>query len=410
MIKHLFKLVWNRKRANSLILIEILISFLVLCGLFSTAIFGVQGYKSPLGFDYRDRWLMHISGEPRMIAPLEEREAARASLGQMIDMVRALPEVRSASVTYNCPYSGMRVMSVVDTPDGQEQQVIWGASTAEALPTLGLELREGRWFEEGDETRDEIPVVLSQNLAELFFGKESAVGRLVPEMEDESEDTEDDEEDQARRIVGVITDYRCDGELARAPYTIFRPLDIADVDDIFPSNFIIHVQPGTDASFEEILNEKLQEIQPGWSFAVSRLTDMRDDRLKNVIMPFVVVCIVAAFLVTMVGLGLVGVLWQNLLRRTAELGLRRAMGASAWSVQRQILGELLVLSLLAMFVGSVLFLQFPLLGIIGFVSWSTYLLALALSLISIAFIVALCGLVPSWLATRITPAQALSYE
>ena len=35
MIGHYLKLVWNRKRANGLILAEILISFLVLCAVFA---------------------------------------------------------------------------------------------------------------------------------------------------------------------------------------------------------------------------------------------------------------------------------------------------------------------------------------------------------------------------------------
>ena len=41
-----------------------------------------------------------------------------------------------------------------------------------------------------------------------------------------------------------------------------------------------------------------------------------------------IIAVVALFLVFMVGLGLVGVLWLSVTRRTAELGLRRAMGAT----------------------------------------------------------------------------------
>ena len=44
-------------------------------------------------------------------------------------------------------------------------------------------------------------------------------------------------------------------------------------------------------------------------------------------------CLITSFLMIMVGLGLVGVLWLNVTRRTAELGLRRAMGASSISVR-----------------------------------------------------------------------------
>ena len=38
--------------------------------------------------------------------------------------------------------------------------------------------------------------------------------------------------------------------------------------------------------------------------------------------------LVAGFLMVMVGLGLIGVLWQNVTQRTREIGLRRATGAA----------------------------------------------------------------------------------
>ena len=42
MIRHVFKLVWNRKRSTGLILVEILICFLVLCGILASGIYLVQ--------------------------------------------------------------------------------------------------------------------------------------------------------------------------------------------------------------------------------------------------------------------------------------------------------------------------------------------------------------------------------
>ena len=50
MIKHLFKLAWNRKGANALVVVEIFVSFLVV---FGVALLGVQyasTYWRPLGF------------------------------------------------------------------------------------------------------------------------------------------------------------------------------------------------------------------------------------------------------------------------------------------------------------------------------------------------------------------------
>ena len=69
----------------------------------------------------------------------------------------------------------------------------------------------------------------------------------------------------------------------------------------------------------------------------------------------------------MVALGLLGVLWQNVTQRTREIGLRRAKGAAKVDVQRQILGEIGVMTTLALLAGVLVVVQFPLLDIIYFV-------------------------------------------
>jgi putative ABC transport system permease protein len=120
--------------------------------------------------------------------------------------------------------------------------------------------------------------------------------------------------------------------------------------------------------------------------------------------------LVASFLILMAGLGLVGVLWQAVTRRTEEMGIRRALGATARRVQWQILGELLVLTTAGVLIGSAIFLQMPILQIIGWIPWEAYLLSLGASLLIIYLFVVVCGLYPSWLATRIHPAEALQYE
>jgi putative ABC transport system permease protein len=54
--------------------------------------------------------------------------------------------------------------------------------------------------------------------------------------------------------------------------------------------------------------------------------------------------VIAAFLLVMVAFGLFGVLWQNTTQRIPEIGLRRALGADAGSIYRQIIAEQMLLS------------------------------------------------------------------
>ena len=50
MIRHVFRLVWNRKRTTGLITLEILICFLVLCTILATSAYFLGLWQRPLGF------------------------------------------------------------------------------------------------------------------------------------------------------------------------------------------------------------------------------------------------------------------------------------------------------------------------------------------------------------------------
>jgi putative ABC transport system permease protein len=56
MFKHLFILIWNKKRQNLLLMVEMLISFLVVFALFTLMVFYYQNYRKPLGCDYENIW------------------------------------------------------------------------------------------------------------------------------------------------------------------------------------------------------------------------------------------------------------------------------------------------------------------------------------------------------------------
>ena len=61
MIRHLLKLVWNRKRGNLLVTLEIFVCFLVL---FATVVmigYYANNYRQPVGYDYEDVWSISTS-------------------------------------------------------------------------------------------------------------------------------------------------------------------------------------------------------------------------------------------------------------------------------------------------------------------------------------------------------------
>ena len=155
---------------------------------------------------------------------------------------------------------------------------------------------------------------------------------------------------------------------------------------------------------------RLQAEARDWSFEVEPLVQMREAFLKDRLTPVLAVAVVAAFLMLMVALGLTGVVWQNVTQRTREIGLRRAKGATAGRIHRQILGELVVMTTLALAAGLVVVVQFPLLDLVAAVRPAVYGASLAISALAIYGLALVFGWYPSRLATTIQPAEALRYE
>jgi putative ABC transport system permease protein len=402
-----FKLVWNRKRATGLILIEILICFLVLCGILAAGINLAIQWSKPLGFDYENVWSVGISGM-RFDTEGEELAADRQAVSDMLRAVKSMSEVEVAAVATNTPYSssmwgdGTRI-------DGKPVHFLWTLTSQDLPEVLRMQLLHGRWVDETDGALAYQPVVLTRNFARDMFGTDDPVGRDMPVYDDDGELTEPKDDAKIHRVVGVMDDYRRQGMMEETMYSMFLAVDFTNGEHI-PDELLVRVRPGTTAAFEERLVRTLQGIAPHWSYDTTLIESKRRNMLMTFIGPMILSAVVAVFLFIMVGLGLVGVLWLSVTRRTAELGLRRAMGASGLSVRRQVVGELWALTAIAVATGAALFLQLPLFGVHFGVGWPVFLGAVILATLVIYSFVTFCGLYPAWLATRVQPATALQYE
>lgn len=406
MTRHLFTLIWNRKRTNLLVIAEIFVSFLVLFAVLGLGVYTVDNWRRPLGFSYERIW--NISIDMNQTTDDEFVAAQQGTARQLLLALRDIPEVDAAAGTMLAPYQFGSSSSALEW---RGRRIEFG--TAEVTDgfkdLLGLSVVEGRWFGPEDAGQQYEPVVINHEMRRDLFGDGQAVGQNLSSGHAPGGGLPRRE----HRIVGVVAAYREDGEFdGTRNYTIYRK-DMENPEGLHnrpARNLLIKVAPGTTAAFEERLVSRLRAVAPAWSFEVTPLEEMRAASLRFSVAPLVAVGLVAAFLMLMVALGLLGVLWQNVTERTQEMGLRRAKGATRANVQRQILGEVAVITTLAVLGGMAVAVQFPLLDIIYFVDLHVYVIALALSAGIIYAVTLTCAWYPSRLATRVEPAQALRYE
>ncbi len=413
MIRHCFKLAWNRRRANGLILVELIGSFLVLCGVLAAVVYNLDQWRRPMGFEHDDVWSLAIDSGTYSTLSDEGKLAAHERATRLAQEVRARPEIEHVSACgYNVPFARSTAQTL-NYIQGVREEVEVSEVDPELQEVLDLEVVAGRWLEPGEGDLNWRPVVISRNYAELLFGNDDPIGQPLVERDEKGAIEQPEEGRGEKRVVGVIQSMRRRGSCAPAPLSEFqvRPSVAGDPGRTEPPvALLLKLRPGVTAAFEERLLRLAHDIAPDWKFEVIALEDARRDLLRDTWLPVLMGGSVAGFLVIMVGMGLVGVLWQTVARRTRELGLRRALGATATAVRWQVLGELLALTTGAVVVGALIFLQLPILHVFSQAGYHIYLIALAIGVAVIYPFVVLCGLYPSWLATRVHPVQALQHE
>jgi len=279
--------------------------------------------------------------------------------------------------------------------------VLWTtAVTPEHLDTLGIPVLRGRGFSDADR-KDSAPVVLiSRAMAKRFWPGADPVGRRLRPVWETTWQT----------IVGVVEDVKT--------YTMTGPPDWID-GEIYvplaqaygaPQNLALVARTGADASgLERNLPRLVREVCG--TCAVSRIALMRTVVADAVSAPRSLAWLVggfAAIALALAAAGIYGVVSHGVLRRTRELGVRLALGASpgnvAWlvvaaSLRQVVIGAAAGLAVswaLTRWIGSLLY------GIAGHDPISFSLPPIVLTAVGL-----LACLLPMLRAARIDPARSL---
>ena len=424
MILHLCRLAWNRRRTNLLLVGELTLVFVIVAFMgVGWVLFAVESMEPP-GFEYEDVWSVNLARHDWMRDPGGEQSS---DFGRTVMMVRremeALGAVESAALAEQSPFEGSAAWNGIVAVN----------ISKEGLETLGLRLHSGRWFEPEDEalSGDRSPVVMDRRLSRALFGDQDPLGKTI--------DAEQVREKLGLEaytslnmtmhppvgsfpVVGVVEDCLYYGNYgssrSRVPGTLFFLMPDSRVSTLESApgvHLLLRTPSRSGAEFGEELRNRVRAVVPAdqaMRFNVRSLAEMHDRRQAGQVQRLKNTALISGLLMLMVALGLSGILWQAVRRRTQEIGVRRAVGAAGGNVYALFLGELAVLATAAVALGGVPLLHFDLLSLV-LDSWIPIHIAmggLAAAALVLYVLVLLCGLYPSWLAARVRPAEALHHE
>jgi predicted permease len=311
----------------------------------------------------------------------------------------AIPGVLAVGVTSQLPLRGETWICGLRDAGPPEHREIALANfrfvTPEYWDAAGIAIKEGRALRESDRQR---PVALiGENAARALWPGQDPIGRRIGGCSSES----------AFEVIGVVADVRAELE-KQAPVIVYQPYWTTPVSRPY---FVIRTRERPEAVAGDV-RTALRTLNP--DFPAGEPTTMQeivDSSVNGRRFQMRLTAGFAAFALLLASLGIYGVISFSVSRRTAELGLRLALGARAFTlgamVMRQGMAPVLwgVVSGLigAIFAGRVA--ASELYGVSPADPWI---------ISGIAALLMVVGAVASWLparrAMRVDPLQALRFE
>ena len=324
----------------------------------------------------------------------------------LTERLETVPGIRSAGAVMFLPLrvsilsfrigvNGFVVQGRPPVPQDQRPLADYRIATPGYFGTMGIALRQGRLLDAHDDLNSKRVALVNEAMVRKHFVHENPLGQHLVM----GEPTE---------IVGVVADAKM--------YGLDAPVE--------PAVYVPHMQhpavsmgvtvrtagdPAamTPAVRREIL--KLDAEQPISS--VRTMVDVLSDSLMLRRATMLMLMVFALLALTLATVGIYGLTAYSVSRRTHEIGLRVALGASRPQILRLVVGRGLVTSIIgaAAGVGAALVLTRGLSGMLYGVTATDPLVFAGVPLLLIA-VSAVASYVPARKATTIDPLVALRYE
>jgi predicted permease len=301
--------------------------------------------------------------------------------------------VRPVSDTYYL-VSSVRQIGDRSLPDEQRIRVAFNHIAPGYFAALGIPFVAGRDFEERDSPDAVKVVIVSERMARHFTG--NAIGQHLGDHE----------------VVGVVKDIRY-ANIKDAPREVlYFPLFQAQPRELFYSpSFEIRYAGGIPDILSSV-RAAVSRVDPGLQiFRVRTLEEQTQDSLSRERVLALLTSYIGGFAVLLACIGLYGLTSYAVTLRTAEIGLRMALGADSAAVRWMIVREAtltVVAGTVAGFMGTLGAVRLVRNQLFGIQPHDTIALASATALLLAMALVA--AYLPARRASRIDPLNALRHE
>jgi len=295
-----------------------------------------------LGFQRENILLMRVEPEQGM-----DRAVRALRYKELLQRLAAIPGVRSVSIGGATPIQGAAASRMVIaegfTERPEERRWVhlnWVAP--KYFETMGTPLLRGRDFQFEDEGRAPVMIV-NQALVDYYFKGVNPIGKHL------QMDSNNDK--GVFEIVGVVGNAKYTELRDAPPRTMYRNTFQRGY---LASQFVLRTH-GNPESIVGLVRRPVKELLPG--ARIDGILTMAE-QIDGAIVPERLIAqltgLFGALGALIAAIGLYGLLAYSVARRTSEIGIRMALGATQADVYRAVLRQALTITAVGLMVGSVL--------------------------------------------------------
>jgi predicted permease len=376
--------------------IALSLSVLTMAGLFARSLANLETADP---FPQPDRVLL-FRMKPQK--ELYDGERIRVFTSEVLRRISTVPEVKFAALAEEGPYGSRGAMhATVRASDGRTVDPDMDIVSPAFFATLGIPLLNGRDFSVRDNRTSKPVIVIDENLARQLFGSGNPVGKVVQSPVDEK--------DVAFEIIGVVRASRYyDLHQPPAPMVFFN---LQQAGPYMPTLHVRVVSANATTVVSEVRRE-LDLIDKGVPvFDIKTLQDRATDELAQQRLVSDLAGAFGALALTLVAVGLYGLMAFSVAQRTREIGIRMALGAE----RRQIMSLVAWRGMRIVLVGVALGLpaSVALARLIAGMLYNVHsndLFSFATMTLIVGIVSLLASYVPTRRAMRVDPMIALRHE
>jgi len=319
----------GRGRAQrSLVACEVALSIVLLVG----AGLLVRSFDKLSSIGFRSSNLL-VVGMRLRASPYTDSTHTRALYAEITRRLRLLPGVDAAAVTTLPPFftgSSTGSFEVEGRPQSRDSQAPVAhrrATSPEFFATAGVPIIAGRAYSNDDRGDRPQVIVVSRALAQREWPDETAIGKRIKVN------------GAWRTIVGVAGDIETERPSTDPPETFYAPLEQLML-RAAPALLVRTRSPDDVAGAAAEIRRVVQGVESGVTVSqVDRMDDLvaaslADDRLRTEL-----IALFGAIAALLAAVGTYGVAATSAARRTREMAIRVAVGASSGSIARLIVGS-----------------------------------------------------------------------